>query len=328
VLIIIKKRIVWIDNIKGFAMLLIILGHSFPPDTLKIWVYSFHLPLFFFVSGYLFKKRPLDETIKRKTKSLLIPYFVTALLSLPVGYLILRVIGKSATELFYDFFYLNGSVGWNVPIWFLVVLFWIEIIFAIIYSLNVSELLVIALTLVAGYLTYTNKIFIPFGLNIAIWLLPFYQIGHVFKELKVIEKIGKIETKILIPVGVMLIFACGVFGNLFTQTVPEPYHAHLGNYIIYFTVALVGILGSICFFIKIKRINILNTISKNSLFILCTQYFYFWTIRFISLKFLNYKLVQTNYRNSMIIFLACLFCYSFYFYIKNKIKVSVKTPKS
>ena len=47
------KRIEYIDMMKGFAMILVILGHiSYIPYSLKILIYIFHIPLFFFLSGF------------------------------------------------------------------------------------------------------------------------------------------------------------------------------------------------------------------------------------------------------------------------------------
>lgn len=62
-------RIAWIDTLKGFAMLTVILGHvvqgyqvagffpeyAFYLDGLFDGIYSFHMPLFFMASGYLYE---------------------------------------------------------------------------------------------------------------------------------------------------------------------------------------------------------------------------------------------------------------------------------
>ena len=63
-----NKRESWLDGLKGFAILLVILGHvlsgymdaeTFPEASrsfyhVRTWIYSFHMPLFFLLSGYTF----------------------------------------------------------------------------------------------------------------------------------------------------------------------------------------------------------------------------------------------------------------------------------
>lgn len=44
-----------IDVIRGMAIMLVVLGHSGVSEPLFQWIYSFHMPLFFFVSGIFFK---------------------------------------------------------------------------------------------------------------------------------------------------------------------------------------------------------------------------------------------------------------------------------
>lgn len=42
------KRIQWIDFIKGVGICLMVIGHADGiPSTLKLWIYGFHMPLFF-----------------------------------------------------------------------------------------------------------------------------------------------------------------------------------------------------------------------------------------------------------------------------------------
>ena len=49
-----EKRISWIDMTKGYGVLLVIIGHMYI-FNLSSWIYSFHMPLFLFISGYVFK---------------------------------------------------------------------------------------------------------------------------------------------------------------------------------------------------------------------------------------------------------------------------------
>ena len=45
------SRIGWIDTAKGIGLLCVILGHLSIP-YLDMWIYFFHMPLFFFLSGF------------------------------------------------------------------------------------------------------------------------------------------------------------------------------------------------------------------------------------------------------------------------------------
>ena len=50
-----NQRINWIDMAKGYGIIAVFIGHMVQNSALGLFVYSFHLPLFFFLSGYLFK---------------------------------------------------------------------------------------------------------------------------------------------------------------------------------------------------------------------------------------------------------------------------------
>ena len=49
------KRISWIDMAKGYGTILVIFAHIHY-GGLRTWIYTFHMPLFFFLSGYVFKE--------------------------------------------------------------------------------------------------------------------------------------------------------------------------------------------------------------------------------------------------------------------------------
>lgn len=48
-----NQRIKWIDFVKGFLILTVMLGYTLGcPNIIKVYIYSFHMPLFFILSGY------------------------------------------------------------------------------------------------------------------------------------------------------------------------------------------------------------------------------------------------------------------------------------
>lgn len=76
---------IWISCAKGLAIILMVIGHSGAPEAFVQWIYNFHMPLFFFVSGYLFNIKYLQNGvtfIKKKFKSLYIPFVKWSLIFL------------------------------------------------------------------------------------------------------------------------------------------------------------------------------------------------------------------------------------------------------
>lgn len=76
----IKTRIDYFDIAKGIAILAVILGHCGGiPQWLINFIFSFHMPVFFFASGYFLKERNSRENAVIKAKQLMVPYIVTGI---------------------------------------------------------------------------------------------------------------------------------------------------------------------------------------------------------------------------------------------------------
>lgn len=71
-------RLNWIDALKGIGIMLVVLGHHSLPAALDTYIFSFHMPLFFFISGFLFDFGKYSKSganfVKGKFRSLLLPY--------------------------------------------------------------------------------------------------------------------------------------------------------------------------------------------------------------------------------------------------------------
>ena len=135
-----KKYLKEIDICKGFACILVVLGHALKQtgegnavfDLLLALIYGFHMPLFFFLSGLVSAKITefcgWEERlcyIKKRAFRLLIPYFTVGFIYMPVKY----VLSDYAVRKY------NYSEMWrifvgenpNASLWFLYVLFWISV---------------------------------------------------------------------------------------------------------------------------------------------------------------------------------------------------------
>lgn len=70
------KRDNTFDIIKGIGILLVIIGHlAHGYGVLIPIIYTFHMPLFFIVSGYFYKEKGVIELLKRDFRLLIVPYF-------------------------------------------------------------------------------------------------------------------------------------------------------------------------------------------------------------------------------------------------------------
>lgn len=84
-----SKRISSLDAMKGLLIILVVLGHVIQSNYLNYQhefsfrlIYSFHMPLFFLISGYLnYKEKHDNKLINRRAVQLLVPFVVWALLT-------------------------------------------------------------------------------------------------------------------------------------------------------------------------------------------------------------------------------------------------------
>lgn len=85
-----EKRLDYLDMLKGIGIVLVVLGHT-PTlsEGIRIWLISFHMPLFFIVSGILFAfkdsaKEQFRPYLGKRFKSTMIPYFWFSLINIGI----------------------------------------------------------------------------------------------------------------------------------------------------------------------------------------------------------------------------------------------------
>ena len=96
-----SDRLEWISFLQVFAIILVVIGHSFyhhEDNIVYEWIYSFHMPLFFFISGHLLhvsvrrSGKPLGQyfgwrVLAKKAKRLLLPYWlISSLVFVPKSF--------------------------------------------------------------------------------------------------------------------------------------------------------------------------------------------------------------------------------------------------
>lgn len=89
-----KKRIMWIDQLKGIAFFFVILGHTAGINAVfKSWIYSFHMPLYFITGGFHYDfdkvyKTSFKDYFIKTFKGFLVPYVWLNFLCIAIRYII------------------------------------------------------------------------------------------------------------------------------------------------------------------------------------------------------------------------------------------------
>ena len=109
--------------LSGIGIILVAIGHIYSNQTIFNWLYSFHMPLFFLAAGWVYKEKPVLTDIKRRTQTIVIPYFAFGILLLIYWQLIERKFRDS------DMSFLDALAGlfsgcynnldFNIHLWFL-----------------------------------------------------------------------------------------------------------------------------------------------------------------------------------------------------------------
>ncbi|MDR0824099.1 MAG: acyltransferase family protein [Prevotella sp.] len=209
-----KERIEWIDIAKGIGIGCVVMGHIFSPQMLanKI-IFLFHIPLFFYISGFLYKKASRNGayTVK-KLRNLIVPYFSVFALVYPIlffayfpeGYtlnqvgnnILYYVLGGRHLREFANFIF--------VAMWFISCLFLVQVIYNYIQTTFKQRTVHI---IVGGMLmaSYINSIYFPdFWLywcaNVTLAAIPIYHIGHLSRQIGLDKCLYKYSLW-LIPAG-------------------------------------------------------------------------------------------------------------------------------
>lgn len=213
-------RIGWIDEFKGFVLMLVCLFHveqSFPNAAMgTLHLSALRMSAFFFISGFLFSTRRFPDFksyFVHKTKVLLWPYIALSLLFLaldPVLYhfawfprapkmVILNT--YPAIHSVWDYIYWNlakifvagkSSIG-SGPLWFVFTLYSISLMFFALQKLAKTvagknergQKAIIALaaaaSLTGGWLLYKNHVRLPLGIERDLTTLAFFACGYICK---------------------------------------------------------------------------------------------------------------------------------------------------
>lgn len=183
----VKERIRWIDMAKGIGILLVMIGHLHLPYV-TAWIYTFHIPLFFILSGCVFRSFEINfkSFLIKKIKSIVVPYFCLGIF-LPIFFSIQSYfIDKERDVSVYIGYFVDFVLQkrWYT-IWFIACLFIVELLFFFIVKIcNNNMLPIVIVSCVLGAVSMVYFKFdgpaLPWNIDIAFSALPFFAGGYVF----------------------------------------------------------------------------------------------------------------------------------------------------
>ena len=221
-----KPRIEYLDLAKGICIFLVALFHATAYFSVQMPIAhvfrSIRLPLYFFLSGCFFKPyNGFFDFLKRKTNKLLIPFaFWFLLISIFVVYLYnllgIHTIYSTPVGPLHDLVTLYKEEDFfNIPIWFLLCLFEINILFYFIHlisyklSKRYQTPVICILSLLLGIvyvILHNHEIDLPFFIDSALSDLPYFAFGYVCFRHTTILTPNRVDKYIPILLIVLVLF--------------------------------------------------------------------------------------------------------------------------
>lgn len=233
-----KKRIGWVDVFRGLGIMFMILGHVNFTESFNIYIHAFHMPMFFFVTGYFYgmKKMSYKDFLLHDLRTLIIPYFVFFLLFQPLHYIYTKE---------FDFYYMiksffssnHNRIDVSGVLWFLLCLFTCKQIFywleKILHGYALTTMIVL-LTLLGNLV----PVKLPLCMDSALSCLAVLYAGYLVKKYStniVVEKMMNIP--IIINVLLMILNVVCIFLNEPVNIRTNDY----GNILLYWTNCILAI---------------------------------------------------------------------------------------
>lgn len=285
------KRIDEIDILKGVGIVIMITGHIGFGSIYDKWIHSFHMPMFFIISGFLFNNKNISilTFIKKKARGLLIPYFAFSIIHyfcwLILCFLLHDISINNVIDPLFHIFFINTS---GMPIagalWFLTSLFISEVIYFILlkYLPTNKRLFLIFLLSIFGCIIpkFTR---LPFAADTSLMAIGLFEIGYKMKKSKYINSIKYKSISLLFIIFASII--CFINGYVNVR------NGEYSNIILYYlssTMMTIGLFYICKFYIyNIYLKDFLKFIGKNSIVYVCLNQIVLFVPNAILTRFTN-----------------------------------------
>ena len=282
-----KERVAWLDIAKAITILMVVFGHTLRSGMGHQIVYSFHVATFFFLSGMTSGADNLSRRIKNDFLRIMIPYYSFSIISI----LIYAVLGSFAADslgLSVDTSFghslagmlyacpVNGSMQYNMPLWFLPCLFATKIIYYASCKLcrgNHHKVFLFSIVLAGiGFVyTYLGGPRLPFHISVALKMVFFFSLGRIIFLWLAKPRTTFIKRPLAIILGTALLIATGVIA-VFTPAINYS-SDRFPNLATFLLTALMGSFGVCTLSIGLCKCRWIERIGKTTLVILVIHKF-------------------------------------------------------
>lgn len=281
-----QSRDLTLDITKAICIILMVIGHSGCPEHLHRFIYMFHMPCFFFVSGYLLSGKyvaNLKLGLVRKARSSYWPFIKWQLIFLLMHNLFARLNFYSESYTLHDLAIKTGRIlamsgGEQLlgGFWFLISLFWASV-FTLLFSALLQRRNKLTSTYISGgvilmLVLASTEYLVPFNIPAqfreqTIMATAFYMTGFLFRKSGIISKMQMREGLMLFTIPFVVAIFCNM--SMFEEgwiLVP------------YYFVAMCGTLGVIMasrYLAESEVSSLLTYIGDKTLYILVFHFFAF-----------------------------------------------------
>lgn len=202
-----KERIGYIDAAKAVAITLVILGHcdcSCVP-YLSRFIWSFHMPLFFLISGMFIRPRPVGEALRKYGRAYLVPYFLVSLIGISIVILLQPGLAKDCVvgllwgshDLPARYFGLGHDVSCG-PQWFLFALFSGCMAYSLISKIDSALGRWMAALSIASIGIIVGRIYpLPFSICQGALVVVYLMIGSEIRRLDLVNRFCRLPKLVI-----------------------------------------------------------------------------------------------------------------------------------
>ena len=266
------ERLHHIDVAKGIAILLTVIGHCTATalgdhSRLFYTIYAFHMPLWFFLSGILYRQKKNEAYFAGKVKSLLLPYLIFSFTNVVSYYFMSKI--HHVQE--HEFVRFGG-------LWFLLALFYVVIIYYVIDNAclksvnnkikNIITSFLSILLVIVGMGMGREESEPMHALATTMVCFFFFHIGVKVSPLKNILLSEKKKTRLsYLALGLFLMLILSIVAPMNPEPIDVNYGRY-GNKWMFLAFALIGIIGVWFISLSVYKNKMLEYLGRNSLMIL------------------------------------------------------------